>query len=155
MSFEIRVICEPGDLVRISAALDKAFQTGHFRSVPTRDSHSRRLYVTADHLPEQEQEAWPTPEAAYTSAPNAADELAWLVATAQDKPLLPKLNREFWLRRSALTDRMALGMTAGHVASEANALDAALQLMDLDDVQDRCAPRSYVRQQYALWAKNQ
>ena len=153
MSFEIRVICEPADLVRISAALDKAFQTGHFRSVPTRDSHRRRLYVTADHLPEPR--PWPTPDEAYTSAPNAADELAWLVATAQDKPLLPKLNREFWLRRSALTDRMALGMTPGHLASDANALDTALQLMDLDNVQGTCDPRPYVRQQYALWAKNQ
>ena len=47
--FEIRVICAPADMVRVSTALGKAFETGLFRSVPTRDGRSRRLYVTADH----------------------------------------------------------------------------------------------------------
>ncbi|GAA0668305.1 hypothetical protein GCM10009535_55220 [Streptomyces thermocarboxydovorans] len=47
--FEIRVICDPDDADRVSAALAAAFATGPARQYPTRDGRRTRLYVTADH----------------------------------------------------------------------------------------------------------
>ncbi|MFG2962287.1 hypothetical protein ACGFZS_03285 [Streptomyces sp. NPDC048288] len=47
--FEIRVICEPDDTDRISAAVAAAFDTGPARQYPTRDGRRTRLYFTADH----------------------------------------------------------------------------------------------------------
>lgn len=49
MSFEIRVICDPLDSNRVSAALAAAFDTGPARTYPTRDRKRTRLYFTADH----------------------------------------------------------------------------------------------------------
>ncbi|MEV5959614.1 hypothetical protein AB0M11_38740 [Streptomyces sp. NPDC051987] len=47
--FEIRVICDPDDTDRISAAVAAAFDTGPARQYPTRDGRRTRLYFTADH----------------------------------------------------------------------------------------------------------
>jgi hypothetical protein len=47
--FEIRVICQPDDVDRISRALAAAFTTGPARQYRTRDGQRTRLYVTADH----------------------------------------------------------------------------------------------------------
>jgi len=145
MSFEIRVICAPADMVRISTALGKAFQTGLFRSVPTRDRQSRRLYVTADHLD-------PTPDlveherarnhAAYADAPDQREEMDWLIAQANEG----RCDREWWLRRAALADRC-------HTDEQAVYIARALITLDGADATDN--PRHYVRQQYAHWAKHQ
>jgi hypothetical protein len=53
--FEIRVICDPADTDRITAALAAALTTGAPRAYPSRDRMRIRLYLTAD-LPEPEQE---------------------------------------------------------------------------------------------------
>ncbi|WP_217215441.1 hypothetical protein [Streptomyces sp. AC550_RSS872] len=49
--FEIRVICEPDDVDRVSQALAAAFDTGPARQYPTRDRKRTRLYFTSDHRP--------------------------------------------------------------------------------------------------------
>ncbi|WCD97518.1 hypothetical protein PGH47_18305 [Streptomyces sp. HUAS 31] len=149
MSFEIRIICDPADRLHVVAALDDAFNAGTVTVYPTQDGEKNRLYVRADHkhTPERDVTQWPNAIQAYTNAPEAATELEWLL-TNEDQ------GREWWLRRAALTDRMAHGLTPGHTASTSNALDLASRLIYLDDAFVACNPRAYVRQQYALWAKN-
>ncbi|MFF3588366.1 hypothetical protein ACFYYI_14525 [Streptomyces sp. NPDC002387] len=153
--FEIRVICDPADTDRVSHALAAAFDTGPARQYPTRDGRRARLYVTADHRTEPE--PWPTPEQAYTLAPSIVSEIGWTARTAADRPFYDGLNREFWLRKAALLDRIALTDEADSVANDAAdlATRAAQRLMELDGTAVVCAPRYYVRQQYAAWAKNQ
>lgn len=47
--FEIRIICEPSDIDRVSQALAATFDTGPARQYPTRDRKRVRLYFTAGH----------------------------------------------------------------------------------------------------------
>ncbi|MFV0127784.1 hypothetical protein ACLGI4_08730 [Streptomyces sp. HMX112] len=152
--FEIRIICDPADTDRVSAALSTAFTTGSVRQRPTNDGQRTRLYITADHRPEAEQ--WPTPEEAYALAPSIISEIGWTARTAADKPFYDGLNREFWLRKAALLDRIALSNEADSVTSDAADLStrAAQRLMELDGTAAICDPRHYVRQQYAHGAKN-
>jgi hypothetical protein len=152
--FEIRIICDPGESDRISQALSQAFTTGSPRQHPTRDGKRLRLYVTADHRPEPE--LWPAPEEAYALAPSIISEIGWTARTAADKPVYNGVDREFWLRKAAVLDRIALCQEADHIPSDAAdlAAKAAHRLMDLDDVHGSCDPRGYVRQQYSNWAKN-
>ncbi|WP_405931010.1 hypothetical protein [Streptomyces sp. NBC_00827] len=168
--FEIRVICTPADMVRISTALGKAFQTGPFRSVPTRDGQSRRLYVTADHR--EQTGPWPAPEAAYAKAPGIVSEIGWTAQTARTVTYGPDgitSQREFWLRKAALLDRIALDDEAAGTHADASelALKAARFLIDLDgaagpDPDDphgpahlecRADPRGYVRREYARYTR--
>lgn len=46
--FDIRIICDPDDADRISAALAAALTTGAPRAYPSRDGMRTRLYLTAD-----------------------------------------------------------------------------------------------------------
>ncbi|MFD5428129.1 hypothetical protein [Streptomyces sp. NPDC127084] len=147
--FEIRIICDPDDRERISETLTDAFTTGAVREHPTRDGNRTRLYLTADHHPKPE--PWPTPEEAYALAPSIISEIGWTARTAADKPFGARLGREFWLRKAALLDRIAL--TDERDAAEL-ATQAARRLMDTDDAAVICDPRHYVRQQYTLWAKH-
>ncbi|MFF2366267.1 hypothetical protein ACFVU0_26740 [Streptomyces sp. NPDC058122] len=153
--FEIRIICDPADTDRISQALATAFTTGLARQHPTRDGQRTRLYLTADHRPEPE--PWPAPVEAYALAPSIISEIGWTARTAADRPFFDALNREFWLRKAALLDRIALSNEADSTASDATdlATRAAQRLIELDDTADVSDPRAYVRQQYAHWAKNQ
>ncbi|MEV5085390.1 hypothetical protein AB0K74_43915 [Streptomyces sp. NPDC056159] len=153
--FEIRVICNPADTDRVTAALSGAFATGVVRQHATRDGERTRLYVTADHRPEPG--PWPTPEEAYALAPSIISEIGWTARTAADRPSYDGLNREFWLRKAALLDRIALSDEPHNVTSDAVdlATRAAQRLTELDDTATTCDPRHYVRQQYAHWAKNQ
>ncbi|GGJ36665.1 hypothetical protein [Streptomyces brasiliensis] len=153
--FEIRVICDPADIDRVSRALAAAFDTGPARQYPTHDGERTRLYITADHLPEPE--PWPTPEEAYTLAPSIVSEIGWTARAAADTPFHDGLNREFWLRKAALLDRIALSDEADSATRDAAdlATRAAQRLMELDDTAVISDPRHYVRQQYAAWAKNQ
>ncbi|GGJ42438.1 hypothetical protein [Streptomyces brasiliensis] len=153
--FEIRIICDPADADRVTTALSGAFATGTVRTDPTRDGERTRLYVTADHRPEPE--PWPTPEEAYTLAPSIVSEIGWTARAAADRPFYDGLNREFWLRKAALLDRIALSDEADSVTSDAAdlATRAAQRLMDLDSTAVICDARHYVRQQYAQWAQNQ
>ncbi|MEW2471779.1 hypothetical protein AB0919_43470 [Streptomyces sp. NPDC046994] len=153
--FEIRVICDPADIDRVSRALTGAFDTGPARQYPTHDSKRTRLYITADHFAEPE--PWPTPEEAYTLAPSIVSEIGWTARTAADRPFYDGLNREFWLRKAALLDRIALSDEADSATRDAAdlATRAAQRLMELDNTAVTSEPRHYVRQQYAAWAKNQ
>lgn len=153
--FEIRIICHPVDTDRVSQALAATFDTGPARQPPTRDGQRTRLYLTADHRPAPE--PWPTPEEAYTLAPSIISEIGWTARTAADRPLFDALNREFWLRKAAVLDRIALSNEADNTASDATdlATRAAQRLIELDATADVSDPRHYVRQQYAAWAKQQ
>ncbi|WP_329267359.1 hypothetical protein [Streptomyces pseudovenezuelae] len=154
--FEIRVICDPADTDRVTTALSGVFATGSVRDYPTRDGKRRRLYVSADHRPEPQ--PWPTPEEAYALAPSIISEIGWTARTAADIRHHDGPHREYWLRKAALLDRIALSdETADTVTSDASdlAARAAQRLMDVDDTAVICDPRHYARQQYAAWAKNQ
>ncbi|WP_329290422.1 hypothetical protein [Streptomyces sp. NBC_01455] len=153
--FEIRIICEPADTDRVSQVLAAAFTTGPARQHPTRDGQRTRLYLTADHR--SAPEPWPAPEEAYALAPSIISEIGWTARTAADRPFFDALNREFWLRKAALLDRIALSNEADSTTSDATdlATRAAQRLIELDDTAALSAPRCYVRQQYAHWAKNQ
>ncbi|MEU8524263.1 hypothetical protein AB0C77_01500 [Streptomyces sp. NPDC048629] len=153
--FEIRAICDPDDAERITAALAGTFTTGAVRQHPTRDGQRTRLYVTADHRTDAV--AWPPPEAAYALAPSIISEIGWTARSAADRPLYDTANREFWLRKAALLDRIALSDEPDSVTNDAAdlATRAAHRLMELDGAAVICDPRDYVRQQYAHWAKHQ
>ncbi|MEU4031378.1 hypothetical protein [Streptomyces anulatus] len=97
---------------------------------------------------------WPTSDTAYAKAPGIVREIGWTAQAAADRSFGTTLGREFWLRKAALLDRIALAEGAegrGHDAAE----HAAARLMDVDDTDVICDPRHYVRQQYALWADEQ
>ncbi|MFF0204781.1 hypothetical protein [Streptomyces sp. NPDC005017] len=166
--FEIRVICDPADTDRVSRALAAAFDTGAARQYPTADGERQRLYVTADHRPEPG--PWPTPEEAYTLAPSIIREIGWTAQTAADKPHGADMDREYWLRKAAVLDRIALSDEEDNVTGDATeaATQAARWLIAYDQVgkhdyhgaphrpehpATNAEPRGYVRQEYAHWAK--
>ncbi|MGY1500780.1 hypothetical protein ACW4TU_30085 [Streptomyces sp. QTS52] len=170
--FEIRIICDPADTDRITAALDTTFQTGTVTVEPARDGKRTRLYAKADHRTEQG--PWPTPEAAYAFAPSLVREIAWTARTARaviDLPFNGDDCREYWLRKAALLDRIALHDEQAGITGDAGtaATEAARRFVDHDRdnsgghpsgpiraAYPRAAaqPRGYVRQEYAHWAKN-
>ncbi|WFB08266.1 hypothetical protein LRS74_15295 [Streptomyces sp. LX-29] len=163
--FEIRVICDPADTDRVTTALNGAFATGTVRTYSTRDGARTRLYVTAAHRSEPGR--WPTPEEAYALAPSIVREIGWTAQAAADKPFGVDLDREYWLRKAALMDRIAL--EEGDETRSDVATEAARRLIayDRDGKGDyhrgpywpehsatETDPRGYVRQEYAHWAKN-
>ncbi|MET7692081.1 hypothetical protein ABZT06_29565 [Streptomyces sp. NPDC005483] len=146
--FEIRAICDPDDTDRVTTALKAAFTTGEVRQYPTRDGKHTRLYLTADHRPTPAH--WPTPEQAYATAPGINSEIGWTARFLADTACFTELGREFYLRKAALLDRIALLDEPGTVGDATQAADAAaLYLLDLDQPGVICDPRAYVRQQYA------
>ncbi|MEV5971992.1 hypothetical protein [Streptomyces sp. NPDC051921] len=151
--FEIRIICDPDDTDRVTTALAGAFTTGVVRKHPTRDGHQTRLYVSADHHPAAED--WPTPEQAYAKAPSITREIGWIARAVAAKPF--KGGREFWLRKAALLDRIALGDDISPAVDEAAAAaeEAGRQLMGGDGITTDVDPRHYARQQYAHWIARQ
>lgn len=153
--FEIRIICDPSDTDRVNDALAAAFTVGPVRQHATRDGQRQRLYVTADHRTNTG--PWPGPEEAYALAPSIVSEITWTADQIADKPFGTRLPRNFWLRKAAALDRIALQEAPyGNAASAADvATEAAERLMDLDDAAVICDPRHYVRQQYAHWSKHQ
>ncbi|NUK00588.1 hypothetical protein [Streptomyces lunaelactis] len=96
----------------------------------------------------------PTPDAAYATAPCITSELGWTAYHAVGRPTGALLGREFWLRRAAVLDRIALGDEVESVFGDAceAATEAARRLLDVDQVEGITDPRGYVRQQYAHWA---
>ncbi|MBL3666599.1 hypothetical protein JL475_11465 [Streptomyces sp. M2CJ-2] len=154
--FEIRIICDPSDTDRVCKALATAFATGPVRQYATREGGRARLYITADHGADGDPEAvWPTPEEAYALAPSIISEIGWTARTATDKPFGHDIGREYWLRKAALLDRIALADGDEGIRSDAAVLatDAARGLVDRDDATVSGDPRGYVRQQYAHWAQ--
>ncbi|MET8078761.1 hypothetical protein [Streptomyces sp. NPDC005303] len=146
--FEIRAICDPGDTDRVTTALTTAFMTGEVRTYPTRDGKRTRLYLTADHRPTPQD--WPTPEQAYANAPSINSEIGWTARFLVDSACFTQLGREFYLRKAACLDRIALLDKPDMFGDATEAADAAaLYLLDLDQPGVICDPRAYVRQQYA------
>ena len=94
---------------------------------------------------------FPTPEQAYANAPSILDEIGWTARTLAALECFTALDRDFYLRKAALLDRIALldePDTPGDVTDTAVA--AAVFLMDIDQPGVTCDPRAYVRRQYAL-----
>ncbi|MFJ9189346.1 hypothetical protein [Streptomyces globisporus] len=167
--FEIRIICETPDRESVVNGLRSQFNIGRVRSSFSLASGGERLYITAD-LPAAN--PFPTPEVAYADAPGVGYELEVTRGILTDTPLSPNLNREYWLRRAAALDRMALGLAPGHDATPEAARDAAINLMDLDSTaglgpsgyangpyhpdhpESTRNPRGYIRQEFAIWHKN-
>ncbi|MDF3140078.1 MULTISPECIES: hypothetical protein [unclassified Streptomyces] len=148
--FEIRIICDRSDTDRITDALSQAFTIGPVHKYPTRGSERLRLYVTADH--HSNTGPWPSPEEAYALAPSILSEIGWTGGQAANQPY-GRAPRDFWLRKAALLDRIAL-QDVSDDAAEAATWEAE-RLMSLDDAGVICEPRHYVRQQYAHWINNQ
>ncbi|MFC9317423.1 hypothetical protein ACFTWR_24025 [Streptomyces nigra] len=148
---EIRIICDPADTDRVTNALSQTFTVGTVRQYFTRGSERLRLYVTADH--HSNTGPWPSPEEAYALAPSLVSEIGWTADQAANKPFGTRLPRDFWLRKAALLDRIALQDVGDDAAEVAN--EAAERLMSLDDAGVICEPRHYVRQQYAHWINHQ
>lgn len=171
--FEIRIICDPADTDRIAAALDTTFQTGTVTVESARDGRRTRLYARADHRAEQG--SWPTPDVAYAFAPSVISEITWIARTARaviGMPLDGDDGREYWLRKAALLDRIALSEEQAGITGDADAAatEAARRFVEYDRdnngghpdgpcraVYPRAAAQSrgYVRQEYAHLAKNQ
>ncbi|MYT19982.1 hypothetical protein GTW69_06705 [Streptomyces sp. SID7760] len=166
--FEIRVICTPPEADEITKALSATFATGAVRQRPTRDGDRVRLYVTA----EQPVSHWPAPESAYATAPSIISEIGW-TARSVSACLHGIQVREFWLRKAALLDRIALtddNPVSGDAATLA--VEAARRLMEIDDAaglgpsgyadgpytpdhpDSVREPRGYVRQEYAIWIRH-
>ncbi|OEJ26830.1 hypothetical protein AS594_22430 [Streptomyces agglomeratus] len=173
--FEIRVICTDSDIPAVTEALSMVFTTGAVRQSKTFDGTKTRLYITAEHRPQ----AWPTPEAAYATAPSIISEIGWTAERAREAlwPIGPQDVREFWLRKAAVLDRIALSEADGRGLNDPSdaaevATEAARRLLDVDsgaglassgtggpytpDHPDSIRdPRGYVRQEYAIWQRNQ
>ncbi|QYA95327.1 hypothetical protein KZO11_17530 [Streptomyces anulatus] len=152
--FEIRIICEAADREAVVSGLRSRFDIGLVRSSFSRSSGGERLYITAD-LPAAT--TWPTPEDAYALAPSIVREIGWTAQAAAERPFGTAPPREFWLRKAAVLDRIALAderEDAPGDAAEA-ATEAARRLMDLDGAGAIRNPRHYTRQQYVRWTKHQ
>ncbi|MFD8392933.1 hypothetical protein ACFV2N_27970 [Streptomyces sp. NPDC059680] len=156
--FEIRVICDPSDTEPIVAALDRTFTVGTVSVYPTRDRKRNRLYARAEYKPADAEPAasWPTPEQAYANAPSINSEIGWVARTLATTECFTEPDRDFYLRKAALLDRIALldepEAPDGDATTTADA--AAVFLLDMDQPGPFYDPRAYVRQEYAHWAKN-
>ncbi|NUK71103.1 hypothetical protein HRW23_20245 [Streptomyces lunaelactis] len=173
--FEIRVICNPGDTDRITAALADTFTTGTVRCLPSRHDDRARLYVAADHksattadTPESFRQ---DPETAYALAPSITSEISWTAYHSVGRPTGALLGREFWLRKAALLDRVALAEDEDQSADAVElATEAARRLIEFDRAGEeqyagvphgpdhpdtKAKPRGYVRQEYAAWQRHQ
>ncbi|MFI9290819.1 hypothetical protein [Streptomyces gardneri] len=144
--FEIQITCAHEDAPRVADALGGAFTLQVLHRTTTQDGARTRLHLIA-HLPPATEE-WPTPERAYANAPSITSEIGWTARAATDRPFGSAPSREFWLRKAAVLDRIAL---RGETGSDADDIadQAAQRLMDVDNATVNCDPRHYVRQQYA------
>ncbi len=119
---------------------------------------------------------FPAPDLAYADAPGVITEIGWLSEQARSTPIVQEASREYWLRKAALVDRIALARVVTHPQEEAleaaaMASNAAVQLIDYDEQHQEspqrpaagsirfsdavvCAGyRAYVRQQYLAWRR--
>ncbi|WP_404960400.1 hypothetical protein [Streptomyces sp. 147326] len=166
--FEIRVICTPTEANGIAKALSATFKTGPVRQHPTREGDRVRLYLTAEEQPSR----WPAPEVAYATAPSIISEIGWTASGVRD--CLHGIQvREFWLRKAALLDRIALTDNDPQSDAATLAVEAARRLMAIDDPaglgpsgyadgpytpdhpDSIREPRNYARQEYACWIRHQ
>ncbi|MFI5803078.1 hypothetical protein [Streptomyces sp. NPDC051561] len=94
---------------------------------------------------------------AYTLAPSVISEIGWTVDRFRAHLRGDRVGREYWLRKAAVLDRIALSENPDHGPNDPCdaadiATEAARHLMDLDGAPRTADPRAYVRQQYAVWA---
>lgn len=117
------------------------------------DSAGHRIDRARTLLTRPDEQEWPTPEHAYAKAPSIISEIGWTARTATERPFGSEMSREYWLRKAALLDRIALADATAQTTSDATevAVEAARHLMDVHDAAVICDPRYYVRQQYARW----
>ncbi|QES42577.1 hypothetical protein DEJ49_17750 [Streptomyces venezuelae] len=99
------------------------------------------------------------PTEAYALAPSILSEIGWTTRTVADAECFDELEREYYLRKAALLDRIAL-LDEPDLFSDGDvtetALAAALMLLDIDRphlaahlaAEGEKDPRGYVRQQY-------
>ncbi|MFE1771202.1 hypothetical protein [Streptomyces sp. NPDC059008] len=99
-------------------------------------------------------QTWPTPDEAYADAPSIDEELDWLNRTAAEAGWEEELCREYYLRKAAAFDRIAL-CEDGCATDTDVAEGTAAYLLDLDQAPGGYDPRAYVRQQYAMWASRE
>ncbi|WP_432116067.1 hypothetical protein [Streptomyces sp. S1] len=147
--FEISITCDPADTDRVIDTLGSVFTTWSAHRETTPGNGRTRVHLSLDHRSAPQQ--WPAPEQAYATAPSIISEIGWVARTAAERPFGAEMSREFWLRKAALLDRIALGDNIAPPLSDAteDADRAAQRLMDVDDAAVICDPRHYVRQQYA------
>ena len=109
------------------------------------------------------------PAVAYQDAPDYDDEMAWLRMHTDTSGF--ERNRQFWLRRAALLDRIALRETETHgpeatVPLIRQAQSAAAELVEYDTAHRGLSPkgadlvageehREYVREEYRVWRLSQ
>jgi hypothetical protein len=121
---------------------------------------------------------FPAPEVAYADAPGVVSEIGWVAEQARSLPLDQETDREYWLRKAALVDRIALARAVTHAQEDAldtaeMASNAAVQLIEYDerhcdgderptagsirfsDAIVQAGYRAYVRQQYLAWNRTQ
>ncbi|MEU0341351.1 hypothetical protein ABZ092_20995 [Streptomyces bobili] len=99
----------------------------------------------------------PTSEAAYADAPSILSEIGWTARFLAGLKCFTELDREFYLRKAALLDRIALldEPDDPHGDVTETAVAAAWYLIDTDRAHVTGDPRGYVRHQYAHWVKSQ
>ncbi|MGK5638022.1 hypothetical protein ACSNOK_06845 [Streptomyces sp. URMC 126] len=107
----------------------------------------------------------PDPATAYADAPSIITETGWVARQRGSQP-----DREFWLRKAAVFDRIALKEAASYAPEVAApaieaAADAALQLVRYDATHEGLSPRGfelvtaddhreYVRRAYLAWSRS-
>ncbi|MEU4968491.1 hypothetical protein [Streptomyces smyrnaeus] len=119
--------------------------------------------------PDPKAAACPPPEVAYANAPRITREMSWVAGAAADREFGVPMGREFWLRKAALLDRIALDHVEKHApevaaATVETAEEAAGGLADFDHthyttrgpIKPLLNPsgrsyRPYVRQEYLAW----
>ncbi|MFJ7158458.1 hypothetical protein ACIQUQ_26450 [Streptomyces sp. NPDC101118] len=94
------------------------------------------------------------PAEAYAKAPSIISEIGWTARRAVQALRGATADREYWLRKAALLDRIAWNDERAHIVGDAieAAELAAHRLTDLDGAQGVSDPRGYVRSEYARWA---
>ncbi|WP_171166816.1 hypothetical protein [Streptomyces sp. I05A-00742] len=111
----------------------------------------------------------PDPSTAYATAPSIITEITWMARYKATRPTGREPGREFWLRKAALLDRIAIKEAASYAPEvAAPAIDAAagaaLQLVRYDATHDGLSlrgselitaddHREYVRRAYLAWSR--
>uniref|UniRef100_A0AAU1HWF4 Uncharacterized protein n=1 Tax=Streptomyces sp. NBC_00180 TaxID=2903632 RepID=A0AAU1HWF4_9ACTN len=144
---------DPDEIVTVELSWDNDTGPTTYSRDLTRRQLGNLLVQVDDMAADTDARAWPTPGEAYALAPGIVSEMGWTAVQAANQPFGTRPAREFWLRKAALLDRLALQDVADDAAEAAQ--EAAERLMSLDDSGVICDPRHYVRQQYAHWITHQ
>ncbi|MCZ4123199.1 hypothetical protein [Streptomyces sp. H39-S7] len=94
------------------------------------------------------------PGSAYALAPSIIREITWVFATARNFGRLTD-PRQYWLRKAAVFDRIALSGQCVVTDANAAAEEAAGHLIEHDRAGTTDGLREYVRREYARWSATQ